>query len=58
MKKITPGGITNPERSGRRVLRLTVETVRLLRPAALAQAMSGCNTTSFTTESPPVSKVC
>lgn len=58
MKKIAPGGITNPERSRRRVLRLTVETVRLLRSEALAEAMSGCNTTSFTTESPPVSKVC
>lgn len=49
MKKRTPGSITNPERSGRRALRLTGETVRVLRPEALAQAMSGCDTGSFTT---------
>lgn len=58
MKKIIPGSITNPKRRERRVLRLTVETVRLLRPEALVQAISGCDTSSFTTEAPPVSKVC
>lgn len=56
MKKKAQGGITNPERDRRAVLRLTAETVRLLCPEALARAMSGCNTTSFTTESPGVSK--
>jgi hypothetical protein len=58
MKKMAPGGITNPERSGRRTLRLTAETVRLLRPEALALAMSGCDSTSFTTERPQGSGGC
>ena len=49
MKKMPPRSITNPEQRGRRVLRLTLETVRVLRPEALAQAMSGCDTTSWTT---------
>lgn len=52
MKKKAPVGIANPGQSRRRVLRLTVETVRLLRPEALAQAMSGCDTTSYTTQAP------
>jgi hypothetical protein len=50
--KRTPRSITNPERNERRVLRLTVETVRVLRSEALAQALSGCETTSYTTEKP------
>jgi hypothetical protein len=58
MKKITKGSIPNPGRSARRALRLTVDTVRLLRPEALAQAMSGCDTTSFPTQIPQVSKIC
>lgn len=58
MKKITKGSITNPERNARRALRLTAETVRLLGPEALAQAMSGCDTTSFPTQVPQGSKGC
>jgi hypothetical protein len=58
MKKKAPGSISNPVRNARRVLRLTAETVRLLRPEAMAQVMSGCDTGSNTTEAPPVSKVC
>lgn len=58
MKKIAQGKITNLERNVRPVLRLTAETVRLLSPEALAQAMSGCDTTSFPTESPQLSKLC
>jgi hypothetical protein len=58
MKKMTSSSITNSERNERRVLRLTVDTVRVLRPEALAQAMSGCVTTSWTTEIPQASKSC
>jgi uncharacterized protein with ACT and thioredoxin-like domain len=58
MKKIAKGSITNPERNARRVLRLTVETVRLLRPEALAEAMSGCDTTSYATQIPQATKGC
>lgn len=58
MKKTTSSSITNSERHERRVLRLRVETVRLLRPEALAQAVSGCTSTSYTTEAPEVSKLC
>lgn len=50
MKKMPPTAITNPEQRGRRVLRLTSDTVRVLRPEALAQAMSGCVTTSWTSD--------
>ncbi len=57
MKKMTRSSITHPERVERRVLRLTQETVRLLRPEALAQAVSGCDTTSWTTDQ-PLSGVC
>ncbi len=57
MKKMTRSHITHSERSERRVLRLTQETVRLLRPEALAQAMSGCDTTSWTTDK-PLSGIC
>jgi hypothetical protein len=59
MKKKAPGSISNPERNARRVLRLTVETVRLLRPEVMAQVMSGCDTTSSNTEQfPGASKGC
>jgi len=58
MKKTAPGSISNPERNGRRVLRLTAETVRLLRPEAMGLVISGCDTTSSNTEVPPVSKRC
>jgi len=57
MKKMAPGSISNSERNVRRV-RLTAETVRLLRPEALAEVIAGCDTTSNPTESPPVSKTC
>jgi hypothetical protein len=50
--KRTPRRITDQERNERRVLRLTVETVRVLHSEALAQAMSGCETTSYTTDKP------
>jgi len=56
MKKMTSSSITNPERHERRVLRLKADTVRLLRAEALAQAISGCTTSSYTTEAPPVTK--
>lgn len=59
MKKMSPRSITNPEQRRRRVLRLTLDTVRVLRPEALAQAMSGCNTTSWTTDrAPPATGAC
>lgn len=58
MKKPVMKKIANPERSGRRTLRLTQETVRLLRPEALAQAMSGCDTTSWTTQAPVATVGC
>lgn len=58
MKKIAPGRIANSERGVRRELRLTLETVRLLSPEALVQAMSGCDTGSTPTEVPGVSKIC
>lgn len=49
MKKRPLTTITKPERRGRRVLRLTPDTVRVLRPDALTQALSGCVTTSWLT---------
>jgi hypothetical protein len=52
MKKMTSSSIANPERHERRVLRLKADTVRLLRAEALALAVSGCTTTSYTTEAP------
>jgi hypothetical protein len=52
MKKMTSSRITNQEHNKRRVLRLAVETVRSLRSEALAQALSGCDTTSFSTQRP------
>jgi len=58
MKKLAPGRISNSERSVRRVLRLTAETVRLLDPEAMAGVLAGCDTTSNPTESPPVSRTC
>jgi hypothetical protein len=58
MKKKAPGSISNPERNARRVLRLTAETVRVLRPEAMARVMSGCDTTSSNTEFPQASKGC
>ena len=58
MKKLTPSSITNPERNMRRRLRLTQETVRVLEPEALARALSGCDTTSYTSEHPQGSNVC
>jgi len=58
MKKVTSVSITNPERKPRRRLQLAHETVRLLKPEALALALSGCDTTSYTSEVPQASKVC
>ena len=49
MKKMPPRSITNPEQCERRVVRLTLDPVGVLRLEALAQAMSGCVTTSWTT---------
>lgn len=58
MKKPVRITITNPERNARRVLRLTMETVRLLDPEALARAISGCNSTSNPTDAPMNTKGC
>jgi hypothetical protein len=58
MKKTTSSSITNSERHGRRVLRLKADTVRLLRVEALAQVVSGCTTSSWTTEAPQGSGGC
>lgn len=61
MKKMPPTGITNPKQRARRVLRLTPDTVRVLRPEALAQALSGCDTTSWTswtTNAPQATQGC
>lgn len=58
MKKMIRSNVTHPERSERRVLRLTAETVRMLHPEALARAVSGCDTTSWTTDAPQASKAC
>lgn len=48
--------ITHPERTRRRVLRLSKEAIRTLLPEDLARAAGGawtdCNTTSWTTEYP------
>jgi hypothetical protein len=52
MKKLAQRGITNPEQIGKRVLRLSQETVRVLGTGELSQAISGCDTTSWTTEKP------
>lgn len=48
MKKMPLTSITNPKQRERRVLRLTADTVRVLRPEALAQLLSACVTTSAT----------
>jgi hypothetical protein len=56
MKKKVPGSISNPERNERRALRLTAETIRVIDPEAMAGVISGCDTGSYTTEVPPVSK--
>jgi hypothetical protein len=58
MKKITQRRITNPERDTQRALRLTAETLRLLDPEALARAISGCDTGSYPTDAPVVSRNC
>ncbi|HEX3481511.1 MAG TPA: hypothetical protein VHT91_41150 [Kofleriaceae bacterium] len=58
MKKIAQGMIPNPGRNVRRVLRLTMEQVRVLDPAALAEVLSGCDTTSFPTQIPRGTKGC
>jgi uncharacterized protein with ACT and thioredoxin-like domain len=58
MKKIAQGPIANQERNRLRKLRLTVETVRLLGPEALAQAMSGCDSTTNPTQAPAKSAGC
>lgn len=50
MKKMPSISITNPKQRERRVLRLTPDTVRVLSPEALAQALSGCVTTSWTSD--------
>ena len=58
MKKIAQRQITNPERDRLRRLRLTVETVRLLSAEALAQAVSGCDSTTTPTQAPAKSVGC
>jgi len=50
MKKTATGGIANPERNVRRVLRLTAEAIRVLDPEAMAGVLGGCDTTSNPTE--------
>ena len=52
MKRLPQRAITNPERVAKRVLRLSQETVRVLGSDDLSQAISGCDTTSWTTERP------
>jgi hypothetical protein len=58
MKKIAQGQTANRERNRLRKLRLTVETVRLLSPEALAQAVSGCDSTTGPTQAPAKSVGC
>ena len=52
MKKNTRAHTGNPESQKRHVLKLSGETVRVLRSTDLARAAggSGCDTTSYTTE--------
>ena len=57
MKKIASGKDTKSG-MGPRKLQLTVETVRLLSPEALAQAMSGCDSTTTPTQAPAKSVGC
>ncbi|HEX3760136.1 MAG TPA: hypothetical protein VHW23_15575 [Kofleriaceae bacterium] len=52
MKKTLPRRITNPERIVPRRLQLAQEKVRVLRPEALALALSGCDSTTWTSKQP------
>ena len=56
MKKKAPGSISTPGRNARRALRLTAETIRVIDPEVMIGVISGNDTTSYTTEVPPVSK--
>jgi hypothetical protein len=56
MKKTTGRHITNQELPRQRGLRLAQETIRALSVRELAQAVSGCDTTSVTTEVPQASR--
>lgn len=49
-KKTTRAHDAKPEPRGRRALRLSSETVRVLNSTDLARAASGCDTTSFPTQ--------
>jgi hypothetical protein len=50
MKKKASGSVSNPGQNARRALRLAAETIRVIDPQAMAGVMSGCDTTSYTTE--------
>jgi len=54
MKKNTRVRVAGLGLEKRRVLRLAHETVRALTAQDLAGVISGCNTTSWSTEAPPV----
>jgi hypothetical protein len=56
MKKSTGRRITNQESPRQRGLRLAQETIRALTSGELANAVSGCDTTSVTTEAPGISR--
>jgi len=50
LKNSTRRNIPYTEQNGKRVLRLSQDTVRMLRSDELSQAVSGCDTTSWSTE--------
>jgi len=52
MKKRQQQTTKGLENTRRRVLRLAQESIRTLGSDDLSQAISGCDTTSFTTEKP------
>jgi hypothetical protein len=58
MKKTTRHGMTGPDVKQKRALRLAQETVKTLSSGELTQAISGCNTTSWSSEVPPATKNC
>lgn len=55
MKKNTRSHVANPEPQRRRTLKLSRETVKVLSSTDLAAAAggSGCDTTSYTTQTAP-----
>ena len=57
MKKITRQSVPDSRPIPKRVLRLSLETVRMLSADELARAAGGCVTPSYTTDHPP-SGVC